>query len=98
MNAKDKPKITERVLPPTFRNIVQLSFHRVLTDEEREKIAKGANLILNLLIQTEHKPGNMGPTLDLFLSDPETNGHVETRTEPAAEATPGVVGSYRKHN
>lgn len=90
---KKKPAVTERALPPAFKNIVQLSFNRTLTDEEREKIAKGANLVLNLLILTEHKPGKMGPTMDLFLTNPESNGTSEFPTEPTPDATPGDVTS-----
>lgn len=59
----------QKTLPPKFKNIIELEFKRKLTVKERIKIAGGYNLILRLKVMTEHKPGNIQPSLDLVTTE-----------------------------
>jgi hypothetical protein len=61
------PKQPERgrVLPPQFKHILDLQFHRKLSRKERLKLVAGYELKLSLAVACEHKPGKFQPVLNL---------------------------------
>ncbi len=64
---KTKPP-AGRPLPPQWRNVIELEFHRQLTGKERLKLFLGFNLDIKLKIATQHHPGHFNPAMELFVT------------------------------
>jgi hypothetical protein len=57
-----------REMPPAYKHVLELSFHRKLSRKERLKLVAGFDLKLSLAIACEHKPGKFHPKLELELT------------------------------
>lgn len=57
------PKITERILPPKFKHIIDNEFILRLTRWERLKVFIGYRIDLRYAASIEHSPGKILPTL-----------------------------------
>jgi hypothetical protein len=55
---KPPARITERILPPNFKNIIQSEFRLRFTFVERIKILIGYNVKLDYLAYTVNSPGS----------------------------------------
>lgn len=64
---KNKPPVG-RILPPKFKHVMEVAFHRRLTLKERLQIAVGYNLILQFSARIEYSPGKWEPTASLITS------------------------------
>lgn len=59
-----------RVLPPKFKQSLDLAFARSFTDEERAKIAAGHSITIHVAIAVEHRPGRIEPACSVLLEPP----------------------------
>lgn len=60
---KPPAKITERIIPPKFKHIIENDFIIRLTFKERIKVLLGFRIDLKYAASIEHMPGKILPTL-----------------------------------
>jgi len=63
-----KKKPIGRVMPPQFKNVLDIGFHRQFTMCERIKILLGFNVNITMAVACEHSPGKFQPVMDLSLT------------------------------
>ncbi len=61
MKRKDLPP--GRVLPPNFKHLMEVTFHRRFTWKERMKIALGYAIQVDMIVRTEHHTGKFSPAM-----------------------------------
>jgi hypothetical protein len=60
---KKPPQITERIIPPKYKHVIDSEFLLRLTLKERLLLIFGCNLQLAHRLTVEHLPGKHHPTL-----------------------------------